>query len=283
MRKKDQKLQVQLDEIHHLNLEYSQMVKLKILKNVLLIFIVFLATILISSAWMKSWALPNRLSFSNSFQESDYQILIIDCESTIYSELCDLAGNFFTQEKVSHVITKRRYDSLKDIVKSKLKDFDLLIISGSSTFFPDSPEIKDVAELLQASIEQNKHAFGICFGLQLLAYLLDSKEGRLIKTGYWDEDVLVHILKDDSIFKCVSHKGDTFITRQYHKYSVPFNNKENIGDGIVLAKSKDGIEIIRVSNVVASQFHPESRYASPEAKQIFKNYLRKFIFKKKKL
>ncbi|HDZ26517.1 MAG TPA: hypothetical protein ENH65_08440, partial [Candidatus Aminicenantes bacterium] len=153
------------------------MVKLNILKNVLPIFIVFLATILISSAWMKSWALPNRLRFSNRPQESDYQILIIDCGSTIYSELCDLAGNFFTQEKVSHVIAKRRYDSLKDIVKSKLKDFDLLIISGSSTFFPDSPEIKDVAELLQASIEQKKHAFGICFGLQLLAYLLDSKEG----------------------------------------------------------------------------------------------------------
>ncbi|HEB36671.1 MAG TPA: hypothetical protein ENI18_12640 [Candidatus Aminicenantes bacterium] len=266
-----------------MNLEYSQMVKLNILKNVLPIFIVFLATILISSAWMKSWALPNRLRFSNRPQESDYQILIIDCGSTIYSELCDLAGNFFTQEKVSHVIAKRRYDSLKDIVKSKLKDFDLLIISGSSTFFPDSPEIKDVAELLQASIEQKKHAFGICFGLQLLAYLLDSKEGRLIKTGYWDEDVLIHILKDDSIFQSVCHKGDTFITRQYHKYSVPFNNKENIGDGIVLAKSKDGIEIIRVGNVVASQFHPESRYASPEAKQIFKNYLREFIFKKKKL
>jgi hypothetical protein len=32
---------------------------------------------------------------------------------------------------------------------------------------------------------------------------------------------------------------------------------------------------------VASQFHPESRYASPEAKQIFKNYLREFIFKKR--
>ncbi len=270
----------QLDDIHHLNLEYSLMAKLKILKNVLPIFIVFLAIILISSAWMKSWALPHRLSFSNKFQEPGYQILIIDCESTIYSELCDLAGNFFIQEKVSHVITKRRYDGLKDIVKSKLKDFDLLIISGSSTFFPDSSEIKDVAELLQASIDQNKHAFGICFGLQLLAYLLDSKEGSLAKTGYWDEDVSIHILKDDPIFKCVCYKGDTFITRQYHKYSLPFNNKENIGDGIVLAKSKDGIEIIRAGNVVASQFHPESRYASPEAKKIFENYLREFILKK---
>ncbi|NIM59449.1 MAG: hypothetical protein GTO16_10985 [Candidatus Aminicenantes bacterium] len=259
------------------------MVKLKVLKNVFSVFIAFLATILISSAWMKSGAFPNRLGFSNRSQEPGYKILIIDCESTIYSELCNLAGNFFTQEKVSHVITKRRYDNLKDIVKSKLKDFDLLIISGSSTFFPDSPEIKDVAELLYASIEQNKHAFGICFGLQLLAYLLDSKEGRLIKTGHWDEDVSIHILKDDPIFKHVCHKGETFITRQYHKYSVPFNNKENIGDGIVLAKSKDGIEIIRVGNAVASQFHPESRYASPEAKQIFKNYLREFIFIKKEV
>jgi GMP synthase-like glutamine amidotransferase len=258
------------------------MVKLKNLKNVFSIFIFFLAPVLISSVWMKGGIFPKRLSFSNRFQESDYQILIIDCESTIYSELCDLTGNFLTQEKISHVVTKRRYDNLKDIVKSKLKHFDLLIISGSSTFFPDSLEIEDVAELLRASIEQNKHAFGICFGLQLLAYLLDPKEGKLTKTGYWDEDVLIHILKDDSIFKHVCHKGETFITRQYHKYSVPFKNKENIGAGIILAKSKDGIEIIRAGNVVATQFHPESRYASPEAKQIFKNYLKEFIFKKKK-
>lgn len=259
------------------------MAKLKFIKNFLPISIVFLASLLISSVWMKSWALPNRLSFSNRSQESDYKILIIDCESTIYSELCNLTDSFFTQEKVSHVITKRRYDNLKDVVKSKLKDFDLLIISGSSTFFPDSTEIKDVAQLLLASIEQNKHAFGVCFGLQLLAYLLDSKEGKLIKAGHWDEDVLIHILKDDPIFKHVCHKGETFITRQYHKYSVPFNDKENIGDGIVLAKSKDGIEIIRAGNVVATQFHPESRYASPEAKQIFRNYLRDFVFKKNKL
>jgi tetratricopeptide (TPR) repeat protein len=212
--------------------------------------------------------------------KSDYQILIIDCKSTIYSELCDLTSSIFTQENVPHVITRRRYDSLKDIVKSKLKGFDLLIISGSSTFFPDSSEIKDVAELLQASIEQNKHAFGVCFGLQLLAYLLDSKEGKLVKTGNWDDDVRIHILKDDPIFKDVCQKGDTFITRQYHKYSVPSNNKENIGDGVVLAESKDGIEIIRVGNVVASQFHPESRYASPEAKRIYRNYLREFILRK---
>jgi GMP synthase-like glutamine amidotransferase len=259
------------------------MVKLKFKKNILNISIVFLAITLISFAWIKSQALADGLSLSDRFQESDYQILIIDCQSTIYSELCELTSSFFTQENIAHVITGKRYDSLKDVVESKLKGFDLLIISGSSTFFPNSPEMKDVAELLRASIEQRKHAFGICFGLQLLAYLLDSKEGRLVKTGHWDEDVLIQALKDDPIFKCVCQKGDTFLTRQYHRYSVPFHDKENIGDGLVLARSKDGIEIIRIGNVVASQFHPESRYASPEAKRIFENYLREFISKKKKL
>jgi GMP synthase-like glutamine amidotransferase len=259
------------------------MAKVKFLKNIFAISIVFLAITLISSARTKSRAVADGLSLADKFQESGYQILIIDCQSTIYSELCDLTGRFFTQENIAHEITRKRYDGLKDIVESKLKGFDLLIISGSSTFFPDSPEIKDVAELLRVSIEQNKCAFGICFGLQLLAYLLDSKEGQLVKTGHWDEDVFIQILKDDPIFKRVCQKGGKFLTRQYHRYSVPFHDKENIGEGIVLAKSKDGIEIIRVGNVVASQFHPESRYASPEAKRIFENYIREFISNKKKL
>ena len=270
---------LQIFGIHHLDLEYLKMLKLKNSRSVLAVLIIFLAIGLISSSGIEGRALPSGHCFSNRFQETSFQVLIVDCQSTLYSRLCDFVSNLFTQEEVSHIITRRKYDSLKDIVESKLKGFDLLIISGSSTFFPDSTEVKDVAALLKISIDQNKYAYGICFGLQLLAYLLDSEEGKLIKSGSWDKDVSIHIIKNDSIFKNVGSKGDSFFTRQYHNYSVLFRGKENLGDGIVLAKSKDGIEIIRVGNVVASQFHPESRFASPEAKRILKNYLREVIQK----
>jgi len=149
------------------------MAKFKNLRSVLAVLIIFLAIGLISSSRIEGRAHPSGHSFSNRFQETDFQILIIDCKSTIYSRLCDFVSNFFTQEEVSHIIIRRKYDSLKDIVESRLKGFDLLIISGSSTFFPDSTEVKDVAALLKISIDQNKHAYGICFGFQLLAYLLD--------------------------------------------------------------------------------------------------------------
>ena len=60
------------------------------------------------------------------------------------------------------------------------------------------------------------------------------------------------------------------------------SGKENLGQGIILAKSKDGIETIRIGNIIATQFHPESRFASPSAKRLFRNYLEEFISEHKK-
>ena len=107
-----------------------------------------------------------------------------------------------------------------------MRGLDLLIISGSIKFFPDSPEVKDAASLLKIAIKENKPAFGSCFGLQLLAYLLDPKEGKLIKKDSLDKDVLIEILKNDLIFENIGRAGDSFITRQYHNYSVPFSGKK---------------------------------------------------------
>lgn len=216
-------------------------------------------------------------SQSNVSQKPKFQILIVNCQSMLYSELCDFVSRYFTQAGVPHSITQRSHDNLSDTIGSKFRGFDLLIISGSQKFFPDSPEVKDVATLLKMAIEKNNYAFGSCFGLQLLAYILDPEEGRLIKKGSWDKDVAIEILWNDSIFENIGTCGDSFITRQYHNYSVPFSGNGNLGQGKILAKSKDGIEIIRIGNVVATQFHPESRYASNPAKRVFKNYLKQFI------
>jgi len=210
-----------------------------------------------------------------------FHILVVNCESLLFSKLYDFVTTYFNRVKAPYIITKRKYNELSDIIK-KLKEFDLIVISGSYKFFPDSPEMQDVRTLLKILMKQNKHGFLICFGMQLLAYLLDSEKGKLIKKGSWDKDVAIEILKDDPIFKNIGKQGDSFITREYHNYSVPFLKKKKLGKGIILAKSKDGIEIIRVGNIVATQFHPESQYASNAAKKVFYNYLQEFILNYKK-
>ncbi|MCP2605293.1 hypothetical protein NLC29_03975, partial [Candidatus Aminicenantes bacterium AH-873-B07] len=199
-----------------------------------------------------------------------------------FSKLCDFVSSYFNRVRVPCIITKRNHNELLDIINSKFREFDLLVISGSYKFFPDSPEVKDVYALLKIAIEQNKYGFLICFGMQLLAYLLDSEKGKLVKGGSWNKDVAIEILKDDLIFKNVGKSGDSFITKEYHNYSVPFPKEKNLGHGTILAKSKDGIEIIRIGNIVATQFHPESQYASDAAKRIFYNYLKEFISNYKK-
>lgn len=250
--------------------------KTKFLKIFLFIFIVLSASGFWTSIEINKCPLSNEIITSSVFPETEFKLLIVDCESTLYSELCNLTTTYLIQEEISYSIVKRKYDNLEDIVSSKFIGFDLLIISGSSNFFPYSAEAKDVATLLNTVIEQNKYAFGVCFGLQLLSYLLDSEEGNLIKKGSWDKDVKIDIIKTDSIFNNVGKQGDSFFTRQYHYYSVPYPEKENLDQGRILAKSKDGIEILRIGNIVATQFHPESRYASPSAKRIFQNYLKDF-------
>ncbi|MCP2619110.1 hypothetical protein NLC82_06795, partial [Candidatus Aminicenantes bacterium AC-335-A11] len=87
---------------------------------------------------------------------------------------------------------------------------------------------------------------------------------------------------DDPIFMNIGKPGDSFITKEYHNYSVPFSKKKNLGQGTILAKSKDGIEIIRIGNVIATQFHPESQYASNTARKVFYNYLQEFILNYKR-
>lgn len=208
-------------------------------------------------------------------------IIVVNCQSTLYPELCDFVSTYFSHARVPITIIQRNHFNLSDIVNSRFNGFDLLIISGSQSFFPDSPEVEEVATLLKIVMEQNKYAFGVCFGLQLLAYLLDPEEGKLVREGSWDEDVTIEILKYDLIFEGVGMPGDSFVTRQYHNYSVPFSRKTKLGQGQILAKSKDGIEIIRIGNVVTTQFHPESHYASIAAKRVFQNYLNEFISKLK--
>lgn len=258
------------------------MKKNKLSQIVLFISAVIFSFGLITVTYARRTDSINEQGQSNLYQKNEFHVLIVNCQTSLYSELCDFVSSYFNQAGIPYALIQRNHNNLQDIINSKFKEIDLLIISGSSKFLPDDPEVRDVTTLLKTAIEQNKYGFGVCGGMQFLAYLLDPEKGKLMKKGSWDKDVAIHILYDDLLFEGVGMAGDSFVTRQYHNYSVPFSGKEKLGQGQILAKSKDGIEIIRIGNVVATQFHPESIYASVAAKRVFQNYLKKFISNNRK-
>lgn len=197
--------------------------------------------------------------------------LVVNCQSTIYERLCDTVSDSLKKGNIKHDLVQKSHDELVDILNSELSDIDVVVFSGSSFYLPDSPKIKNAADLMKMTSQKEKYGFGSCFGVQLLAYVLDPEKGSLIKQGSWDKDVEIQLLQQDPIFEGVA---DPFSTRQYHDYSIPHQDGQvNLGQGRILAKSEDGIEIIRAGKIVGTMFHPESLYASEDATRILQNYL----------
>ena len=205
--------------------------------------------------------------------------LVVDCESSIYDRLCDTISAGLQKGGTNHDIIQKNHKKLTDVLNSGLEDIEIVVFSGSSTYLPNSPGIKNAVDLMQMTLQKDKYGFGSCFGAQLLAYVLDPKyhydkktpeNGRLVKQGSWDEDVEIQIIHQDPIFEGVANP---FITRQYHNYSLLLpEGQDKIGTGKILAKSKDGAEIIRANKIVGTIFHPESLYASEDALRIIENY-----------
>jgi len=199
-----------------------------------------------------------------------WRVLVINCKSKIYERLCDTVSAALEKTGIEYELVKRNHDQLSDILKSKLNGIDVVVFSGSSPYEPDFPEVADVANVMKMTLEKEKYAFGVCFGLQMLAHVLDAEKGKLIEVNSWNKDVEVKVMHDDAIFKGVP---DSFITRQYHNLSVPYvNGQTKLGIGVILARSRDGIEIMKVGKMYAAQFHPESSKASEHALKIFENY-----------
>lgn len=195
--------------------------------------------------------------------------LIVDLQSKMYARLCDRVELSLYRAGKNPRIIKRNHSQLKDILDNELEGIDAIVYSGSSLYLPTSPQLNDAAKLMQKTLEQNKYGYGSCSGLQLLGHVLDPEKGKLIKEGSWDKDVEIELIDEDPVFEGVPER---FSTRQFHNYSIPYIGENNLGQGTILAKSKDGIEIIRAGNFLASAFHPESLYASEAAQRIMDNY-----------
>ncbi|MBW2994874.1 hypothetical protein KY312_00840 [Candidatus Woesearchaeota archaeon] len=193
-------------------------------------------------------------------------VLIVNCLSHVYDRLCDSVCKSLGNANTSFKIIKRDYNQLKDILASELKDIDLVVFSGSSAFSnPALPEIADTAKLMQMALDKKKHGLAVCFGLQMLAYVLEQR--NLVHVGSWAKDVEIQVMQNDPVLKGVSK---SFVTKQYHNFAVPYKKFQTAK---ILAKSKDGIEIMRAGNMLATQFHPESAKASEDAVKVLENHL----------
>lgn len=180
-------------------------------------------------------------------------ILIIDNNTSYVNSLMDLTKN--------HSLTVVPW---KDFKFQKIKGYDLIILSGGH---PNSVEYQHnlYEEELKTILRSNIPILGICLGFELIVYAFG---GKLKELPQKEKGVLkIEIIKNDTLFKNIKDL-DVFESHRWAATELP--------DVLIpLAKSKDGIEVIKHATrfIYGFQFHPEI-IISKEDVNIFNNFLR---------
>lgn len=156
-------------------------------------------------------------------------------------------------------------EKYSDLQTLKPDEYNLIILSGGHSF----PVVGNEGKLAQEMTliqHTTTPIFGICFGFELIAHSFGAKMLRM-KTK---EKKLLHInkLKDDPIFANI---GDIKVFES-HRWVVT-DSGEHL---IPLAKSKDGIEIIKhVEKLIYGfQFHPEMFPDKTQGDELFANFMK---------
>lgn len=167
-------------------------------------------------------------------------IIIIDNGTRFISEL----------EKMASDEGKNQVEAMKfrAIDFSKIPDCDLIILSGghSLAVVNHDAEYKDELKLIR---ESGKPILGICLGCELIAYAFESELEKLQERE--KELVELEVLDPDSIASLFSK----IKVHESHRWYI-----KELGTKLkALAKSKDGIEIIKHKDlpIYGLQFHPE--------------------------
>lgn len=158
------------------------------------------------------------------------------------------------------------------INKSELNTFgydsqDLIVLSGSSSapIVADHNNYKYEIELIKTS---QLPIIGICMGFEVIAwtYGANLKEMKSEEIGILN----IRITSNETIFNGIK----TLRVAENHRWVV-----DKIKYPLVeLAKSKDGIEIIRhaTKDIYGFQFHPEITKIENQGQIIFNNLLEQF-------
>lgn len=137
-----------------------------------------------------------------------------------------------------------------------LKDFDAVIIGGSSFSIRDKfPQKNKVLKLIENIIKNKKSFLGVCFGFQLLIEVLGGKLKKDLSQQEFGTFML-KLTKTGIKDKLFSFLPKSFHSQQGHQWSTAHlpKNVELLAQG-----NKCLIQAIKVkdSNIYGVQFHPE--------------------------
>lgn len=147
----------------------------------------------------------------------------------------------------------------RDLDFKKTKKFTHIILSGGKEKL-DFDKFKEQIKIIN---KLNKPILGICFGYQLISKNFKSEIEKMPK--YRKGKLKIKIIKKDKIFKNLKNKIEIYHDHGYNAKNI----KKNL---IVLAKSKDGGEIIKhkTKKIYGFQFHPEK---SRDGLKLIKNFI----------
>lgn len=190
------------------------------------------------------------------------------------------------------ILTKLKYNYI--VINSYNEynsNIEKLIIPGIGNYASCMDYIikNKLEKVIKEHVYNNKKILGICIGLQIFTTfgeeggtidglnIFEKSTTKLLKTNLtlphigWNSLILKNC--DDEIFKNVNTKSDFYFV---HSYNVVFDNNSNKLDIDILATTKFGkdcefISIIKNTNVLGIQFHPEK--SGPNGIQLIKNFL----------
>ncbi len=142
-------------------------------------------------------------------------------------------------------------------------NYDAIILSGGHKFDVKSHD-KEYSKEIRIIKNSNTKILGICLGFQLICHVFNCKLEKLpkLEKGILD----IKIIRQDKILEGIS----SLKVFEDHRWAV-----KNVKPLMPLAKSKDGIEIIRHPNkpIYGMQFHPEMFVKKTNGIQIVNNFL----------
>ena len=172
--------------------------------------------------------------------------------------------------KVEKLLEKHSFQVVKcsEIKQVDYSGYDCVILSGGHNFpvFGNEDILKEEMEFIKNC---TKPIFGICFGFESIARtfgakleIMDSKERGIVD---------IQVVEPDKIFVNIPN----FQVFESHRWVV----REPINEFKVLARSKDGVEVIKHKNkpIYAVQFHPEMFMDQTCGDECFNNFLNSVV------
>jgi GMP synthase (glutamine-hydrolysing) len=152
---------------------------------------------------------------------------------------------------------------LEEFKYHKVEDYSLIILSGGH---PNAIEYEHQLynEEIRTILRSNIPILGVCLGFELIVYAFG---GKLKELPEKEKGILqIDVIKDDVLLKDIS-RLNVFESHRWVAEALP-------QELIPLAKSKDGIEIIRhiTRFIYGFQFHPEIIKDAKDLK-VFNNIL----------